>query len=506
MTSDNAFYASDVWRIFWRENVFQWLRERQQYNEFDLDSCLTKLEEDPTVREAALAAFWGTYLANEVPAALNDTQLERIKKLFDYSSLPSSHIEHIKDLATVKLHLASLLVTCLIRPDWPIIEYPSAVIILGKALEAYRLTDPPGIDIDDPHAWGKQYFDEDLFIFSIELVVGIARVELSLIRAEQRNFEEALSLITEGAWGICATTIEGTPPWFSESIPGFEPYLPHSGHHFDIQEAANIFENVKRHHRDIKNWEHIKLYCEVLQYLGYQDLYDFLSDIRDATGEEFGAIEYWGKAITFAEDQIRIVASPLPIVTKDAIEWAETKERMKRDFLRGTWSELTEESRKILVDAEIEWMHNRPDNMVKEIRPLLELVLPTVFLFLEPAIKQKSDGRLILTRMRDELLKNKWVQASIDGLKIDSHHKKWAKEELPHFLSDIIDARNYFEKEQYLPGKDSCKRQYLDKAIGIHSKLLGIGCEGVLPRLLKIKQTTVSKSEGSNKGVNSSHL
>ncbi len=113
---------------------------------------------------------------------------------------------------------------------------------------------------------------------------------------------------------------------------------------------------------------------------------------------------------------------------------------------------------------------------------------------------------MILTRMRDELLKNKWVQASIDGLKIDTHHKKWAKEELPHFLSDIIDARNYFEKEQYLPGKDSCKRQYLDKAIGIHSKLLGIGCEGVLPRLLKIKQTAVSKSEGSKKGVNSSHL
>ncbi len=499
MALSNDSPSSYLCRIQWRENVFQWLRERSQYNDFDLDSCLKKLEGDPLLREAVLAAFWGAYLANEVPPALTDLQLERVKKLLDYGSLRSLRMEDRKSSAFVKLHLAGLLAICLIGPGQPIIETPSAVDALEKALVAYRLAEPPAVDIDDPSSWGKQLYEDDLFGFSSILVGEIARVELSLIRVEQRNYEEALSLVTEGAWGMCATTLKGKvkylpePKRFRQEYPGFTPYLPHSGHEFDIQEAANIFEEVKRHAKDIKNWEDIKLYCEVLQYLGYRELYDFLDSVVDATGEEFGAAEYWGKAITFAEDQMRIVASPFPIVTKDAIERAETKERLKRDFLRIIWGELTEEAQKILVDAEIEWMHNRLDNMVKEIRPLLEVILPVVFPFLESTIEQR-DGHLILTRMRHELLTNPVVQASIEGLKIDIHDKEWVKDELPKFLWRVIDTRNYFEKEQHLPSKKSGKNlEMTERAVSIHSELLGIGCEGLLPQLLKIKQAAGSK-------------
>lgn len=499
MALSNDSPSSYLWRIQWRENVFQWLREKRQYNDFDLDSCLEKLEQDPLLREAALAAFWSTYLANEVPPTLTDLQLERVKKLLDQVSLHDLEIEDRKDLAFVKLQMAGLLAICLIRPGQPIIETPSAVDALEKALVAYRLAEPPAVDIDDPSSWGKQLYEDDLFGFSSILVGGIARIELSLIRVEQRNYEEALSLVTEGAWGMCATTLEGKLEYlpetnrFQQEYLGFAPYLPHSGHEFDIQEAANIFEEVKRHAKDIKNWEDIRLYCEVLQYLGYCELYYFFDSIVDANGEEFGAAEYWGKAITFAEDQMRIVGSPFPIVTKDAIEWAETKERLKRDFFRNTWDELMEEAQKILVDAEIQWMHNRPDNMVKEIRPLLELMLPVVFPFLRSTIEQR-DSHLILTRMKHELLTNKVVRASIDGLKIDIHDKKWGKDELPEFLQRVIDTRNYFEKEQHLPSKKSDKNlEMAERAVSIHNELLGIGCGGVLPRLLKIKQAAGSK-------------
>jgi len=492
-TNDNSLLP-DLWRIFWRENAFQWLGEKRQYHDFDLDSCLERLEDNVLLREAALATFWGTYLANEVPPALSDLQLERVKKLLDYGSLRGFREEDRNNWAFVKLHLAGLLAICLIRPDQPIIEAPSAVDALEKALVAYGLAEPPAVDIDDPSSSGKRLYEDDLFGFSSILVGDIARVELSLIRVEQRNYEEALSLITQGAWGMCATTLEGKAEYlpeakrFGQEYPGFTPYLPHSGHGFDIQEAANIFEEVKRHAKDIKNWEDIGLYCEVLQYLGYRELYDFLDSIVDANGEEFGAAEYWGKAITFAEDQMRIVGSPFPIVTKDATEWAETKERLKRDFFQNTWSELIEEAQKILVDAEIQWMHNRPDNMVKEIRPLLELMLPVVFPFLESAINQR-DSRLILTRMRHELLTNRVVQASID-----IHAREWVTAELPKFLQRVIDTRNYFEKEQHLPSKKSDKNlKMTERAISIHNELLGIGCEGVLPRLLKTKQATGSK-------------
>jgi len=135
-------------------------------------------------------------------------------------------------------------------------------------------------------------------------------------------------------------------------------------------------------------------------------LYDWLDDIRDADGEIFGASVYWAKAITFAEGQMRIIASPIPVVTRDAIERIETKERLRRDFLSGLWDEMDEETQEVLVNTEIEWVHNRPHNMVNEIRPMLELVLPSIFPFLQPTVGQKGDRRLILTRMKDELLQN----------------------------------------------------------------------------------------------------
>jgi len=449
---------------------------------------MSKLEENPLLREAALAAFWCAYLANELPPLLTDLQDKRIKKLLDYGSLHDLHSEDIKDLAFVKIHLAGLLAICLIRPDWPIAENPSAEAMLEKILAAYRLAEQPGTTdaiIDDPSGWGNKYFDEDLFTFSLVMVSGIARVELSFWRVEQTNYEEAFCDITNGAWDICATTVEDK----SSELPSFRPYLPHSGSQFSIQEVADIFEQVKRHSKDIKNWEYMEMGCEAIQHLGYCGLYDFLDDIRDANGETYGAIEYWGRAATFAELQKHFTDLPINVLTRDMIKRKETEERLKRDFLCDLWEEMDEKTQDILVDAEMQWEYRRPDNMVKEIRPMLELVLPSVFPFLEPTIRQKGDRRLILTRMTYELLKNKIVRASIDGLKIDNHDKEWVKDELPKFLQKVIDTRNYFEKERHLPSRGSNKDvEMTEKAVSIHTELLGIGCEGVLPRLMKIKQ------------------
>lgn len=351
------------------------------------------------------------------------------------------------------------------------------------------LAEPPAMDIDDPPGWGKRLLSEDLLGFSAKLLGSITRIELSLIRADQRSYEEALYEISEGAWGICATTVGDD----SGQLPSFAPYLPHSGHEFDIQEAINIFEEIRNHARDIKDWEQISNCCEILRYLGFFGLYDPDVWVRPFIAEGLGAAEYWGRAATFAEGQMRLVTSPLPVVTKDMMEYMETKERLKRDFFGNTWDELTAEAQKILVGAEVEWMHNRIGNMVREIRPMLELALPSIFPFLEPTTAQR-DSRLILTRMRDELLTNRVVLASIDGLKIDNRDKAWVKDELPKLLQKVIHTRNYFEKEQHLPGKKSGKNlEMTEKAVSIHGELLGIGCEGMLPRLMKIKRAISPK-------------
>ncbi len=364
MELNNAHSPSYLWRIYWKAKVFQWLQEKRHYDGFDLDSCLTKLEQNSLMREAALAAFWGTYLSEGSSPVLSDQQLGRIGRLLDYSPPPSFQAGDLKDLAFVKLHLAGLLAICLIRPDLPVIETPSAIPILEKAKGAYQLTvadRSSAVDeiVEAPDAWGNRYFYEDLFIFSAVLVRGITDIELSLVRAEQGNYEEAFALITNGAWYICAATMHPAKSRDIEELRAllngnnsesfeveptglldFEPYLPHSGKAYDIQEVAIIFEEVKRHSKDIRDWGSIQAACSSIKYLGDCDLYDWLDSIRDGNGEKFGAAEYWEKALTFAEVQETIVSSPVPVLTTEAIERAKTKGRLKRDFFVSLWEEM----------------------------------------------------------------------------------------------------------------------------------------------------------------------
>jgi hypothetical protein len=218
-------------------------------------------------------------------------------------------------------------------------------------------------------------------------------------------------------------------------------------------------------------------------------LYDWLDTVKDANGDEFGAAEYWLAAMSFCESQMRMVSPDHYVLTRDVIERAETKERLKRDFLPGDlWNGLDSEAQKTLVDAELHWIHERSDYMMRDIRPLLEIVLPSVFIFLQPTIKQKGDPRLVLTHIRDALRENRVVRASIDSLRVDLTEKTWIKDKLHVFLHKVIDTRNYFEKEEHQPGGDRDKPKYWNEAATIHNELLGIGCNGVLPRLMKIKQ------------------
>lgn len=489
MTSDSESMPSDLARSLWRASGFLWLQVNKQFSDFDIDSCLDRIEADPAGRDSALAAFWGTYFASHTPPTLNNQQVKRISKLLEPGSQQGAKAEDVKNLAFVRLHLAGSLAVCLIRPDWPMVEYPSVTWILEKIREASALAEPPEIDVGDPRASGRRLLEEDLFGFSIRLISGICLVELSLRRADEGKYEEALYLISLGAWDICATTTEAGPTWGIEGTPGLQPDLPHSGTGFNIQEAVNIFEGLKEHSKDVKDWENVRLCCDVLRYLQTEDLYDWLDTVKDAHGEEFGAAEYWVGAMSFCESQMRMISPDHYVLTRDVIERAETKERLKRDFLPDyLWDAMGSEAQKALVDAELHWIHGRSDDMVRDIRPLLELVLPSVFFFLQPVVGQKRDPRLILTRIRDALRDNQIVRASVDSLRIDLNEKAWVKDKLHIFLHKVIDTRNYFEKEQHQPGRDRDKQKYLNEAAVIRNELLGIGCSGVLPRLMRIKQ------------------
>lgn len=476
--------------MLWRSKVFQWLSESKGYQVFNLDSCLNDLQRNPLSCEAAFAAFWYVYLADEIPFSLNENQLERIQRLLEQASLHNCCSDDLRALAFVKLHLACLIAVNLINPHVPSLETPSATTAIEQALGAYELSGPPEIDIDDPPGLGKKLINNDLFAFSLLLLGGIIKVEAALNIAEQRNWEQALYLMADGARHISATTIQLDNDALEETVY-FKPYLPHSMKPFDIQEAANIFEEAKSHSKDITNWIIIKVSCLMLNYLGTFDLYDYFGVwIKANDGFEYAASEYWATAITFSEVHESIISSSTYVLTTDTVTRAKTKERLKRDFFPDLWDQMDPKSGDILVEAEMQWEYGRADNILKELRQLLEIELANIFPLLESTTRQ-TDSRLILTRMKKELSSNQLVQASINSIKMSNHYKSWVLKDLPKFLGNLIDVRNYFEKEVHLSEQNDQKHSNMKKrAENIHRELLGIGCEGILPRLMEIKKVT----------------
>ena len=77
--------------------IFGVASRKKAYDGFDLDSCLKNLEQNHLMRDAALAAFWGTYLSESSSPVLSDQQFERIERLLGYSPSPSFREEDLKD-------------------------------------------------------------------------------------------------------------------------------------------------------------------------------------------------------------------------------------------------------------------------------------------------------------------------------------------------------------------------------------------------------------------------
>lgn len=480
-------------RSFWLGKVSRWLTERRHCTETSIDDFVERLEREPDCLEASLAIFWYAYLSNR-RFRLGKSKLKRLRKMTEATSSDMDSIREREQLNLARLYLSGAELIARVRGPESLWEDPVAKNAVQKSCTfssqtAYSF--PENLYTLD----ATVVFEGDLFRFTYMLVLGISNYEAALMY----NFEEE----REEAFNCCEQAMVLAFLHIRDGEHLFKPYLPHSGpfethsgsYHkekgFNTVEAARIFQGIERYPAKIKDWGRIRQICEAIENLSHEDsgCNDFENEwISDSEGNNMTAPAYWGRAATFAKEHERIVASPYPIVTKDSIECVETKERLRRDFLADAWEELTPKAQELLADAEVEWIHSRIGNMLKRVRQLLEVTLLFVCPYLKPTIDQ-SDSHLILTRMKNMLLSNQVVRGWIEGLRISVPDKVWIKDELPKFLQKVIRTRNYFEKEEYLPGKEPCKSLEMTKdAVSVHSELLGIRCDkGVLPRLLEIK-------------------
>ena len=483
-------------KSYWKAKAFEWLRQKTGYQDFDLDKCLGNLERIPECREAALAAFWGTYLASQEPPNVSDEQIGRIRKILENPRVPDMPKERTEAIAFVNLHLAGVLIVSLISPDHTLSESPTAIKALETGLAMSSLTGT--IVVEDFSYWGSQQFDQDLFRFSDVLVSGITFVESALWHAENGEYEEAFSLTGRGYQFLCLTiSLNELTGWSKSNLPGAEGlklpiikskripyYLPHSGKNFNIQEAADIFEVLKSNSRKVKDWGKVREVCQTLDYTA-GDLYDQGAPIRDGEGNEWAPIEYWVSAVAFAECQM----SPSELQTyKEEGESREAERRLKRDFFDNLWETLEPDVRELLVEIEIHWDRGQFNDVVMDLRPALEKELAATIPVLKQAyeIPKGPSNRLVSTRMLN-LLKEDEVRDWIKSHTLAPDYTFIVKE-IPSNLWKVINARNCFEhKDDPFNLQPKSESAMIEDVKSLRKTMLGIGCEGVLVRLAKIK-------------------
>jgi hypothetical protein len=176
---------------------------------------------------------------------------------------------------------------------------------------------------------------------------------------------------------------------------------------------------------------------------------------------------------------------------------------LKYFFPKGLHNYFEKGTLALLNDIEAEWQPNSGDkkfnSMANSMRKALEVEILATLPFLE-FTGNTGGPHLLLTRIADAIINNeKEVDVSIDSLveSLPFTNKKQTKlqlkKQLPGFLKKVVDVRNFFDKEAYLPKvtKDELNK-YKIKLNEVHRMFFGVGCEGMFPFLIELKKAKIN--------------
>jgi hypothetical protein len=475
-----------------------------------IDKCLQQVEKEPGYREAAVALFWSVYLGGEQPLQLTEAQVGRIEAML---SREFGDVEKDQELqlAFVRLHLSGTLAVSLIRPGTELAENSLPV----RALEtAEAMGEKLGtIEFEDEKDWGRKQLDRDVFVLSLVLVTGITDLELALWRAQDGNYEEAFHLVSAATPELDLTAFrsfdphpererarkEKRPLWrllYDIGHRHFE-YLPHSWEALDPQGAVDIFEKLRSHPDQVRDWSRVQKTCKYL----VQQYFDW-GDVTDSEGRELQGWVYWEKAETFAENRL----SPDQFrKLRDEEEREGAERRLHRDFFDDIWSDLPPGVRNSLIDAENHWSSRlKPqfDHMTSAYREALEELLKIHFPFLAKKARRKLDRNLMpwlpplpadripknfLGKMSISLEYDPTVIAWIRRVESEDECGRFLRERFPNCLKELVDVRNYYEHRDTYQYKR--EEDVVEQAKKIRCEILGIGYgESIIQHLWKSRE------------------
>lgn len=280
----------------------------------------------------------------------------------------------------------------------------------------------------------------------------------------------------------------------------------------ELQAAVDCCENIFLNKSAVRDWESVaNSCCLVVDNLSeFPDSGDLvLQDVLDKQGWSWSAVSYWQRASTLAEMEMT------PPQLKQVLDNQRNSvhlDRLKNDFLGDFINVLEPDSLKALIQAEKDWYESQPmggrvEATANELRLVFEreLIVLIFDLAREPVnqilqnqelrkrlnIQSKDTSRLSLREMaillteagKTHSLTGLPIRKMVECFPIGRKDKDFLYVRLPRYLHDLSDVRRSSEH----PSRSDAI-QLRDKTRVVRRKVLGIGEESYLVRLLTIKK------------------
>lgn len=343
--------------------------------------------------------------------------------------------------------------------------------------------------------------------FSLGAAACVIWAEYAAFRAWDEAYEEAFLGMDNLVGGLALFGL------FRQGLD-----IPHLGAPFGFGEGQTISDGVlelmsvweKLHaapyREEVRNWDEIARTCEELAACFS------IAGVADVEVEaDLSLNAYWWRAQAHARDQM----SPSQLHALLKMERAELnmeraqlyRQRLRSDFFDDSWDHLENSTRECLISAEMACyssphMGGRVFAALNELRLAFEYELREMFIkpieeetesILRDRERRKRlglhsrdagsinlrDVATLLERAHPKSLDLLPLHRLIEKAGLNAKDKRFVRQELPRFLKRLWEARNKAEHE------GRCDAGIMR---ALRREALGIGCEGMLPRLARLKQ------------------
>ena len=257
------------------------------------------------------------------------------------------------------------------------------------------------------------------------------------------------------------------------------------------QHAVDAFEGLRRSGKS-ESWQLVAGLCGALAWNNLVQLGE--SKVVNSDGEEERWYVYWLRAEGWAKAQLS--PSDLHEYRRREDEKA-SEERLRLYFFRDTWRDIPQKAQEALVTVDYLWSSEarglRIDSVLNELQVATETIC---YQYVWEPLQKAQGGQALLEfrkkaadlgreRKYPSLADYRWVcgrsffKELLQGAGVSEEDQRFLIQRLPRALRDLYGSRHpsQHEPEVRLP------RQQIEPFV---RRFLGIGREGVLPRLAEI--------------------